>query len=668
MMPYALCQDNPAATSSSMPGALYTRDFLSTSIGLLVRLQISNTSVGHLCEGKPLSWEDGQKHADYIREHGIIQFLNVWKRQKDRRDDEFLWGDELECIVISYDDDNKNARLSLRQSEILDAMNGANGERTPATEEFQPEYGQFMVESTPGSPRNSTLASLLAVEKDMEHRKQLVGSYLKPYEVMMTLTSYPRLGVQDVFTDPALDPVNATSSHSMFLAEGITAPHFRYRLLTENIRKRQGSKPMANIPIYVDENTPRPFNDPTIPWDRNVYPEDSEARDGAAKPDHIYLDALGFGASCCCLQVTFQASDINDARRIYDALTPIAPILMALTASSPAHRGYLSDIDSRWGVLAPIHDERTEEEKGLKPLKHSKYVIPKSRQSGVDMYISPELQNRDNYNNIPVPFNPDIFDRLRQDNVDDLLAKHLAHIFIRDPLYVFSNVRQISDIDSTEHFDSIQSTVWQSLRFKPPPSADSKIGWRVEVRTMDVQPTDFENAAFAVFVVLLARTIKTLGLEAAFYVPIDKVDENIERAQKRDAIRTERFWFAWMGRLSNVCEEMTIDEIVNGKDETFPGLVGLVNRYLDTLNNEPLERSKLEPYLDLVKMRADGSVDTPAMWIRNFVRTHPAYQFDSVLSQEINYDLIKALEQVAYGKRYAEFLPARVECDLVSRF
>ncbi|KAG8708741.1 hypothetical protein FRC08_018734 [Ceratobasidium sp. 394] len=286
--------------------------------------------MGHLCEGNPLSWEDGQKHADYIREHGIVQFLNVWKRQKGRRDDELLWGDELECIVISNDDDNKNARLSLRQSEILDTMNGANGKRTPATEGFQPEYGEFMVESTPESPRDSTISSLLTVEKDMQRRRRLAKSYLKPHEVMMTLTSYPRLGVQDVFTDPALDPVNSTSSHSMFLAEGITAPHFRYRLLAENIRKRQGSKPTVNIPIYIDKNTPRPFNDPTIPWDRNVYPEDGEAQDGAAKPDHIYLDAFGFGASCCSLQVTFQASDINDARRLYDALTPIAPILVGI--------------------------------------------------------------------------------------------------------------------------------------------------------------------------------------------------------------------------------------------------------------------------------------------------------------------------------------------------
>jgi len=38
---------------------------------------------------------------------------------------------------------------------------------------------------------------------------------------------------------------------------------------------------------------------------------------------------------------------------------------------------------------------------------------------------------------------------------------------------------------------------------------------------MEVQVTDFENAAFAVFVVLLSRAILTFNIN--FYVPISKV-------------------------------------------------------------------------------------------------------------------------------------------------
>ena len=67
---------------------------------------------------------------------------------------------------------------------------------------------------------------------------------------------------------------------------------------------------------------------------------------------------------------------------------------------------------------------------------------------------------------------------------------------------------------------NIQSTNWQSMRFKPPPP-NSPIGWRVEFRPLEVQLTDFENAAFVVFVVLLTRAI--LSFKLNFYIPVSKV-------------------------------------------------------------------------------------------------------------------------------------------------
>ena len=42
----------------------------------------------------------------------------------------------------------------------------------------------------------------------------------------------------------------------------------------------------------------------------------------------------------------------------------------------------------------------------------------------------------------------------------------------------------LDDDKSTDHFENIQSTNWQSVRWKPP-SAESDIGWRVEFRTGD---------------------------------------------------------------------------------------------------------------------------------------------------------------------------------------
>ena len=72
------------------------------------------------------------------------------------------------------------------------------------------------------------------------------------------------------------------------------------------------------------------------------------------------------------------------------------------------------------------------------------------------------------------------------------------------------------------------------MRFKPPP-ANSEIGWRVEFRSMEVQMTDFENAAFALFIVLLSRAILSFSL--TFYIPISKVSEFILH---RDMSRARR--------------------------------------------------------------------------------------------------------------------------------
>lgn len=40
------------------------------------------------------------------------------------------------------------------------------------------------------------------------------------------------------------------------------------------------------------------------------------------------MDAMGFGMGCSCLQLTFQACNVNEARRLYDALVPLAPLLV----------------------------------------------------------------------------------------------------------------------------------------------------------------------------------------------------------------------------------------------------------------------------------------------------------------------------------------------------
>ena len=70
--------------------------------------------------------------------------------------------------------------------------------------------------------------------------------------------------------------------------------------------------------------------------------------------------------------------------------------------------------------------------------------------------------------------------------LDDKLINHLGILFIRDAMVIYKDKLNIPDDENTNHFENIQSTNWNSVRFKPPPSQNSKIGWRVEFRTTEI--------------------------------------------------------------------------------------------------------------------------------------------------------------------------------------
>lgn len=84
---------------------------------------------------------------------------------------------------------------------------------------------------------------------------------------------------------------------------------------------------------------------------------------------------------------------------------------------------------------------------------------------------------------------------------------------------------QIDDDSIASHFENLQSTNWNSMRFKPPPSASSNIGFRVEFRTLDIQLTDFENTCL---VVLLGLIVDVLNyFDVNFLLPVSMCDENM---------------------------------------------------------------------------------------------------------------------------------------------
>lgn len=114
------------------------------------------------------------------------------------------------------------------------------------------------------------------------------------------------------------------------------------------------------------------------------------------------------------------------------------------------HRGFLTDVDCRWNVISAAVDCRTEEERGLKPLNENRFVINKSRYDSIDSYLSPQGEK---YNDVPIIYDKDIYKKLRDNDIDHLLAQHIAHLFIRDSVSMFSEMVNQNDEEDTDHFE-----------------------------------------------------------------------------------------------------------------------------------------------------------------------------------------------------------------------
>lgn len=713
--------------------------------------------MGLLSLGTPLDWQDSRGHNELVRTDGIAQLVNIFRQHRNRNQDHFYWGDEVEYMLVDVDEEQRSAKLSIDQDHILEDLNNPEKPEAAVAEAgnvlFHPEYGRFMIEATPLRPYDgNSFGDYLYVEKNMIRRRQVSQLVLPPHVVPLTLTSYPRMGC-GTFTAPAAKPIGP-ASQSLFLPDEIINRHVRFPTLTANIRKRRGNKVAINLPLYPDTNTK--LMDDLIPH-RDLFPSDAEPWLGAAKPGHVYMDAMGFGMGSSCLQVTMQAATLAQARYLYDTLAPLTPVLLAVSAAAPIFKGFLVNQDVRWNVISGAVDDRLFAERDVEPYRgydlyggldvpqetkdHIRSLgggrglngdkvanengdtgvatrdgkpvqkVPKSRYDSIDSYLGDSSYTsgyfKQEYNDIVSPLNEKVYKSLVGAQFDELLAKHFAHLFIRDPLVIFSErVNQDTTVEN-DHFENIQLTNWQTLRFKPPAIYPGEIspeklaltpGWRVEFRPMEIQLSDFENAAYSVFVALAGKAI--LQYNPDWYIPILKIDANMETAHEVDAATNAKFWFknpassglkyadfkgydlSWFDRFINDGNDLlqqngvylngyasngnasdsepqtevklTADEIINGSAE-FPGLIRMITKYVATvLVPESITNSKshckeaaaeelvrLQKYLALISGRALGKVPTTARFLRDFVKAHPDYQKDSKVSETINYDLIQ---------------------------
>ena len=61
-------------------------------------------------------------YIPFIKQHGIEQFLHIYNAQKSRQDDLFLWGDEIEGMLVLLPHTCSGPQLVLCGYDVIEAV------------------------------------------------------------------------------------------------------------------------------------------------------------------------------------------------------------------------------------------------------------------------------------------------------------------------------------------------------------------------------------------------------------------------------------------------------------------------------------------------------------------------------------------------------------------
>lgn len=606
--------------------------------------------MGLLRSAKTLDWENLLKEKEKVKQNGISQFARMYTKHRHAITDSY-WGDEMEFMVCTRRD-----RYYLVLCSEYVATQSMSSDVVPSI-----EYAGYMLETMPKAPLDMSLDSFLGFEESLENRRRQLWSQLDQAvsgSFPLFMSSFPNLkdcylsvkndgGTENAagkrLQDSATLSLTYDITQSSVFPDNAISRHCRFISFTENIIKRRGRPVEGYVRIMRDTNT-----------------KDT----GCKEKDAILIDSMGQGMGCCSLQVTIQCRDLNQARLQYDMFGVLAPLMLRMSRATPVANGYLLNTETRWSIVEFSVDCRTDSERmcayeksgyDVDCQKKSSRHIRKSRFSSIDMFISQSEMNRCEYNDVYVPNVASFVETLTSQGVDSLMSEHIGSLFVRDPLLTYeppahNSLSQTEDY--ADDFENIQSTNWRSVRLKVPSGSASRYnGWKVEFRTMEIQPTSFENAALVIFVVLLGRALVHYGLN--LYIPMSLVEHNFVQASRLNRkpgdfctnLQPDSVVFYYR---SNIYDkgppeigEGTLNDIFNGTG-SYRGLLSVVRQYVA----EVFKTKRLDKYLNFIAGKCSGEYMAVSEYLRKFIMTHSMYKKDSVVHGEIIDDLIAHIKDI----------------------
>ena len=101
----------------------------------------------------------------------------------------------------------------------------------------------------------------------------------------------------------------------------------------------------------------------------------------------------------------------------------------------------------------------------------------------------------------------------------------------------------------------------------------------------------------------------------------------------------------------NLIIKKTKKKILNGaKEYNYPGLINVIKDEIkNNLDYNDIVKNEMLKFVNYIERKAKGEIWTDSKYIRKFVREHPKYNKDSIITEEINYDLINHLLDIQNG-------------------
>ena len=389
----------------------------------------------------------------------------------------------------------------------------------------------------------------------------------------------------------------------------------------------------------------------------------------------VYADCQVFGAGCCCLQSTFGCRNLEEATYLYDHFVVLGPLLLALTAATPCVKGTLTNFDTRWDLMSQTWDDRRNGENfspssssaASRAVPRAVEIFENGRVGGATVSTSDEKSNGGRpgaeadskvgfgrfysprvytsegidtaeLHDVPCSVHAEGYKLLRESGVPENLARHVSSLFVRDPLVVFEERIDLDDERDLDHWNSLNSTNWTTVRLKVP-EREKGLPWRVEVRCPEIQMTDVKNAALVTLLYSLVRHLvqrRRRRQEAAekedqaggdqscgssLLLPISLVDENMRRSAQRDAVTSQKYWWAGgeEGRyVEKMLHEILFDEEAGLLELAYRDLLRTMSDSGGDIPEKNVER--LHRHFEIYRRRCRGELQTTAQFIRNFLR------------------------------------------------